>query len=168
MKRYLNWALILCTVITGQLFYGNKVSARTIMENYSHVSIAKEMDKKFPVPMVVKVEQTAPNQVQVTYDKDVDTKLGNKITNYWVQDVKNVTPKGVATLGKNDKVNQNNSLKDNLAKISPVAGSQKTFVITFSQSIPKGEEYKVVVCYVTVPGAPAYTGDNGMGTFIGK
>ena len=155
MKKYLNWALILCTVITGQLFYGNKVSA-------------KEMEKKSTVPMVVKVEQTAPNQVQVTYDRDVDKNLGSKTTNYWVQDTKNVTPKGIATLGKNDKVNQNNSLKDNLAKINPVAGSQKAFVITFNQSIPKGEVYKVIVCYVTVPGAPAYTGDNGMGTFIGK
>ncbi|MDD7794106.1 hypothetical protein [Clostridium sp. 'White wine YQ'] len=155
MKKFLNWALILCTVITGQLLYGNKVSA-------------KEMDKKSPIPMVVKVEQTAPNQIQVTYDRDVDTKLGSKITNYWIQDTKNDTPKGIATLGKNDKVNQNNSLKDNLAKINPVASSQKTFVITFNQSIPKGEEYKVIVCYVTVPGAPAFTGDNGMGTFIGK
>ena len=41
-------------------------------------------------------------------------KLGTKSTNYWIQDIMNSEPKGIATLGKNDKVNAKNSLTDSI------------------------------------------------------
>jgi hypothetical protein len=82
--------------------------------------------------------------------------------------MKNAKPKHIATLGKNDKVNESNSLTDELVKIKSKDGSAKTFILTFNQDIPKGEEYKLIICYVTVKGAPPYSGDNGMATFVGK
>ena len=75
---------------------------------------------------------------------------------------------GIASLGKDEKINSKNSLTENEVRIEPKEDSQRIFVITFDRDIPKGAEYKLIICYVTVPGAPPYSGDNGMMTFVGK
>ncbi len=125
-------------------------------------------ERQFPIPMLVNLEQLSPTQVQISYDRDVDVRLGVKPTNYWVKDMINVRPQGIATLGKNDNVNVRNSLTSTMVKIAPKNGSAKTFILTFNQVIPRGAEYMLIICYVTVKGAPPYSGDNGMATFIGK
>ncbi|MEW9079577.1 hypothetical protein [Terrisporobacter glycolicus] len=167
MKKYLSYFLIACTVISLQLFCGSDVNAESF-NGISAISLTTVNEVEFPIPKLVKVNQISSNQIEISYDMDVDMKLGTKATNYWVQDMKNVKPKYIATLGKNDKVNENNSLTDNLVKINSKDGSAKTFILTFNQNIPKGEEYKLIICYVTVKGAPPYSGDNGSATFIGK
>ena len=128
----------------------------------------EDEERQFPIPMLTKLDQISPNKIQISYDRDVDIMLGMNPTNYWVQDTMNVIPQGIATLGSEDNVNDRNSLTSNLAKIEPMDGSAKTFIITFNRSIPRGAEYKLIICYVTVKGAPPYSGDNGMATFIGK
>lgn len=125
-------------------------------------------DRQFPIPMLAKLEQISPNKIQISYDRDVDMMKGMNPNNYWVQDTINFMPQGIATLGRRDNVNVGNSLTSNLVKIEPKDGSSKTFIITFNQVIPRGAEYKLIICYVTVKGAPPYSGDNGMATFIGK
>ncbi|GAA0084702.1 hypothetical protein UT300007_11410 [Clostridium sp. CTA-7] len=166
MKKYLSCFLILCTAITVQLFGVSEVSAKSVVE-LSNTYLSAENNREFDIPQLVRLQQISPNQIQISYDMDVDMDLGTKATNYWVQDTKNVKPEHIATLGKNDKVNENNSLTDKLVKINSKDGSAKTFVLTFSQDIPKGEEYKLIICYVTVKGAPPYNGDNGSATFVG-
>ncbi len=126
------------------------------------------MGMQFPIPMLVKLEQISPTQIQISYDRDVDVMLGTKSTNYWVKDTMNAIPRGIATLGKDDNVNSGNSLTDSLVRISPKNGSAKTFILTFNRAIPSGAEYMLIICYVTVKGAPPYSGANGMATFIGK
>jgi hypothetical protein len=126
------------------------------------------MGMGFPIPMLVKLEQISPNQIQISYDRDVDVMLGMKSTNYWVKDTMNAIPKGIATLGKNDNVNSGNSLTDSLVRIDPKNGSAKTFILTFNRAIPSGAEYMLIICYVTVEGAPPYSGANGMANFVGK
>ncbi len=126
------------------------------------------MDMQFPIPMLVKLEQISPNQIQISYDRDVDVMLGMKSTNYWVKDIMNAIPRGIATLGRNDNVNSGNSLTDNMVRIDPKNGSAKTFILTFNRTIPSGAEYMLIICYVTVKGAPPYSGANGMANFVGK
>lgn len=167
MKKYLSYFLIACTVIAIQSFSKSNVSAKAVSErNNTSVSIVK--NEEFPIPKLVSVEQISSTQIQIRYDRDVDLNLGTKATNYWVQDTMNISPKGIATLGKNESVNANNSLTDNLVKITPRNGSANTFILTFSKNIPRGQEYKLIICYVTVKGAPPYSGDNGSATFVGK
>ncbi|MBM7834825.1 hypothetical protein [Clostridium sardiniense] len=120
------------------------------------------------IPKLMKVNQISPNQIEISYDRDVDVELGSKATNYWVQDTMNDKAKGIASLGKNDKVDARNSLTENKVRVEAKEDSQRTFVLTFSKDIPKGAEYKLIICYVTVEGAPPYNGDNGMMTFVGK
>lgn len=124
--------------------------------------------RQFPIPMLVNLTQISPNQIQISYDRDVCMRLGTKPTNYWVQDTMNIIPKGIATLGKNETVNSRNSLMSNMVRIDSKNGSAKTFILTFTENIPRGAEYMLIICYVTVKGAPPYSGDNGMATFIGK
>ncbi len=126
------------------------------------------MGRQFPIPMLVKLEQISPTQIQISYDRDVDVRLGMKSTNYWIKDMMNAIPKGIATLGKNDNVNAGNSLTDSMVRIDSKNGSAKTFILTFNRAIPRGAEYMLIICYVTVKGAPPYSGANGMATFIGK
>jgi len=125
-------------------------------------------NRQFPIPMLAKLQQLSPNQIQISYDRDVDVMLGTKPTNYWIQDMMNVRPRGIATLGKNNKVNAGNSLTSNMVRIQSRNGSARTFILTFNQVIPRGAQYKLIICYVTVKGAPPYSGDNGMATFTGK
>ena len=65
-------------------------------------------------------------------------------------------------------MNSGNSLTGNNVRIESKNGSSRTFILTFNQNIQRGREYKLIICYVTVKGAPPYSGDNGMATFIGK
>jgi hypothetical protein len=168
MRKFMYYSFIACTVVAVQFFSGNIVKAEPVMEGYTASINSVEKNVQFPIPMLVKLEQISANQLQITYDRDVDMKLGMKPTNYWVQDTMNTLFKGIATLGKNDKVTAGNSLTDKMVKIESKNGSAKTFILTFKQEIPKGTEYKLIICYVTVEGAPPYSGDNGMATFIGK
>ena len=137
------------------------------MSQFSPMNM-QEDKVQFPIPMIVKLEQSSPNQIQISYDRDVEIRLGMKPTNYWIKDTMNVRPAGIATLGRNDNVNAENSLTSNMVKIEPKNGSAKTFILTFNRTIPKGAEYMLIICYVTVKGAPPYSGDNGMATFVGK
>lgn len=168
MKKSVYYLLIACTVVTAQFSGNNIVNAKPVME-VSNTSVnSVENNVQFPIPMLAKLQQISPNQIQISYDRDIDMKLGTKSTNYWIQDTVNATPQGIATLGKDDKVDARNSLTDSLVKIEPNNSSANTFILTFNQNIPKGLEYKLIICYVTVEGAPPYSGDNGMTTFIGK
>ena len=123
---------------------------------------------RLPIPMLVRLEQISSNQIQISYDMDVDVRLGMKSTNYWIKDTMNVIPKGIATLGMNDSVNARNSLTNSKVRIDSKNGSARTFILTFNQVIPRGAEYMLIICYVTVKGAPPYSGDNGMATFTGR
>jgi hypothetical protein len=128
----------------------------------------KDDESQFPIPMLAELQQISPDKIEISYDRDVDVIKAMNPTNYWVQDTMNVMPEGIATLGREDSVNSGNSLTTSMARIEPKSGSAKTFIITFDGIIPKGIKYKLIICYVTVKGAPPYSGDNGMATFIGK
>ncbi|MGV8984236.1 hypothetical protein [Clostridium sp.] len=128
----------------------------------------RDDNRQFPIPMLVSLKQLSPNQIQISYDRDVDVMLGMKPTNYWIKDTMNDIPQGISTLGRNDSVNAKNSLTSNMVRIEPNSGSSKTFILTFNRAIPRGSEYMLIICYVTVKGAPPYSGDNGMATFTGN
>ncbi|KJU71605.1 hypothetical protein [Clostridium baratii] len=154
MKKFTKSLIAVIALLVVQLSLCSIVNAETIANDN--------------IPKLVKLTQISPNQIQITYDRDVDTSLAIKATNYWVQDLVNKTPEGIASLGKDEKINSKNSLTENEVRIEPKEDSQRIFVITFDRDIPKGAEYKLIICYVTVPGAPPYSGDNGMMTFVGK
>ena len=168
MKKFLKYFLCAFAFVIFQLSLNSIANAETLKENLTEHQVYVNKDREFTIPMLAKTQQISSNQIEITYDRDVDMKLGTKATNYWIQDTMNDVPKGIATLGKNDKVNDKNSLTDKKVKIESKNGSAKTFILTFNQDIPKGAEYKLIICYVTVEGAPAYNGDNGSATFVGK
>lgn len=120
------------------------------------------------IPMLREVKQTSPNQLLITYDQPVDRTKGITPTNYWIQSTTDVMPTGIATLGKNDQVNPSNSLTASKVSIAAADSQNQSFVLTFNQNISKGKSYKMIICYVTTPGAPPFTGDNGSATFIGQ
>lgn len=154
MKKFTKSLIAAVALLVVQLSLCSIVSAETIVNDN--------------IPKLTGITQISPNQIEITYDRDVDVSLGIKATNYWVQDLVNKTPEGIASLGKDEKINSKNSLTENEVRIEPKEGSQRIFVMTFSRNIPKGAEYRLIICYVTVPGAPPYSGDNGMMTFVGK
>lgn len=168
MKKIISCFLIVCVIAAVQLFGHELVSAKSVPEWNDFSANSMERNEQFPIPELVKLQQISPNQVQISYDRNVDVNLAVKAANYWVQDIMNAQPTGIATLGRNDKANASNSLNDKLVKITPKNGSENTYILTFSKNIPKGEGYKLIVCYVTVKGAPPYSGDNGMENFIGR
>ncbi|OCT16224.1 hypothetical protein A8709_01940 [Paenibacillus pectinilyticus] len=134
----------------------------------AHAAQHEEQPPMRVVPMLAELKQISPNQLQVTYDQPVDLTKGMTPTNYWIQDMMNVTPKGIATLGKNDTVNATNSLTMATVTIQPVSGANQSFILTLKHKIPKGKAYKMIICYVTKPGDPPFSGDNGSAAFVGN
>lgn len=154
MKKFTKSLIALLALLVVQLSLSSIVSAKTIVNDN--------------IPKLTKLTQISPNQIEITYDRDVEVPLGIKATNYWVQDLKNKTPEGIASIGKDDQVNSKNSLTNNEVKIESKEDSQRIFVITFSRDIPKGAEYNLIIHNVNVPGAQPYSGDNGMMNFVGN
>ncbi|MGL6173700.1 MAG: hypothetical protein ACRC1P_03740 [Cellulosilyticaceae bacterium] len=120
------------------------------------------------IPKLTSIKQISPNQIEIMYDTPVDLTAGTKVSNYWVRSKKDNKAKGIATLGKKDKVSADNALTSDKVSIQAVEGSDNRLILTFSSNIGKGEAYELIICYVTAPGAAAYNGDNGMGSFVGK
>jgi hypothetical protein len=173
MKKNICSFLIICAVVAMQLSIVDNVRVNAYTKSFQGITSTSSTnsvgtDTQAPIPMLMSLEQLSQNQIQISYNMDVDLKLGMKPTNYWIQDMMNVSPMGIGTLGKNDKVNSRNSLTSGTVKIQPQSGSAKTFILTFNKNIPKGASYKLIICYVTAPGAPAYNGDNGTAAFVGK
>lgn len=150
MKRWLKYTLCACLMVLLQI--GSMTYAGQVQE----------------VPMLMGVKQTAKNQIEITYDKQADMTKATTPTNYWVQSTQEVNPTGIATLGKDQKINDSNSLTSNKVMIKAADRSGKKFTLTFKENITSGSEYKLIICYVTVPGGAPYTGDNGSAVFTGR
>ncbi|MBK1811626.1 hypothetical protein JHL18_13460 [Clostridium sp. YIM B02505] len=166
MKKFISSFLILCTLITNINYFGN-VRARPMEEYPSVRSNSQEYDQN-SIPRLLKSEQISANQIKITFDRDVDKNLAKQPTNYWIKDLKNEEPEGIATVGQNCDADKNNSLTGDIVKIESKNGLGNVYVLTFKNSIPKGEQYKLVICNVTVEGAQPYNGDNGASMFSGK
>ncbi|RJX40565.1 hypothetical protein D3P09_00645 [Paenibacillus pinisoli] len=120
------------------------------------------------IPMLASLSQISANQLQLSYDQPVDQAKGTDPRNYWIQATSEQNPVNIATLGMNDSVNRNNSLTPDRVKIQASGTDGKSFLLTFNQNIAKGKSFKLIICYVTRPGAPPYSGDNGSATFVGQ
>ncbi|NBD26624.1 hypothetical protein [Paenibacillus glycinis] len=120
------------------------------------------------IPMLKDLQQLSGNQLKVTYDQPVDGAKGIKPGNYWIQSLSETMPTGIATLGMNDTVNPGNALTADKVTITSADTTNTSFILTFKSVIPTGKSYKLIICYVTAPNAPPYSGDNGSRTFIGK
>ena len=120
------------------------------------------------IPMLKSLKQISNNQLEIKYDIPVDLKKGIMPTNYWIQSLTDENPSGIATLGKLDKVNNENSLTNDLVEIKSADSTNTIFILTFKSDIPSREKYKLIICYVTVPNGAPYSGDNGSKDFTGK
>ncbi|MBM7566827.1 hypothetical protein [Paenibacillus sacheonensis] len=120
------------------------------------------------IPMLKDLQQIAPNQLKVTYDQRVDGTKGITPGNYWIQSTTETMPTGIATLGMNDRVSPGNALTADKVTITTADTTNTSFILTFKQPIPAGKSYKLIICYVTAPNAPPYSGDNGSREFTGK
>ncbi|RED51945.1 hypothetical protein [Cohnella lupini] len=120
------------------------------------------------IPMLQSLSQLSPNQLLVTYDRPVDKVKGVTATNYWIQSTTEAVPTGIATLGMNDQVSPSNALTAAKVTIAAADNQNQSFILTFNQNITQGKPYKMIICYVTVPGGPPYSGDNGSAAFVGR
>ncbi|GFZ29812.1 hypothetical protein CSC2_03380 [Clostridium zeae] len=167
MKKFISSFLILCTLMITQPYFQSEVSARPTEEYPSVHSTFQTYDQN-SIPRLLKAEQISANQIKITYDRDVDKNLAVQPANYWIKDLKNEEPEGIATVGQNCEADKNNSLTRDIVKIESKNGLLNVYILTFKSKIPKGEQYKLVICNITVEGAQPYHGDNGAGMFAGK
>jgi hypothetical protein len=150
--------LIMCAMLTFSL-------ATYFQKDMAQPTAAQQESS---IPMLTTLKQISPNQLRVTYDQPVDQTKGMDPKNYWIQSTSEQTPTNIATLGMNDSVNNSNSLTTEKVAIQSADNNGQTFVLTFNQNIAKGMAFKMIICYVTRPGAPPYSGDNGSAAFVGQ
>ena len=149
-----DYSVFLCTKLNGIFTITIPVSALGLTNN--------------KIPMIKSLKQISNNQLEVTYDMTVDAEKGVMPKNYWIQSLTDKTPTGIATLGKSDKVSNQNSLTDKMVDIKATDSTNSKFILTFKDDIPSGAKYKLIICYITVPNDGPYTGDNGTAVFTGK
>lgn len=125
-------------------------------------------EDKNAVPMLKDVKQTGKNQVEVTFDKATDPQKATKPENYWVQSKSEVKASGIATYGKDEQLSGTNALTAEKAEIKAKDATNTVYVITFKAEITPNMQYQIIACYITVPGAGTYNGDNGAAEFTGN
>jgi len=155
--------LLMSFVIPGL----SDVQGKTNEIQFTNVDVKTNQAER-QIPMLASLQQVSPNQLTITYDRPVDLNKATKASNYWIQSLTDVRPKGIATLGKNDKVTDQNALTSDKVMIRKIQGNNNSFLLTFKQNITRNKKYKLIICYVTVPGGAPYSGDNGMKVFTGK
>ena len=111
------------------------------------VGTAGTVHAQQPIPMLQNLTQLSSNQLKITYDREVDQVKGTTASNYWIQSLSEEIPTGIATLGKNDQIAPANALNASQVMIQPTDGSNKSFLLTFSQPITTGKPYKMTICY---------------------
>lgn len=112
------------------------------------------------IPVVKTVKQISPNQIQITFDRDVELSQATNPKNYWLRDTNAMLPSGVASIGKIGKPTDKNTLTTEMVKITSIGNSKKHFNFTFSKNIFKNVDYKLQVCNISADGFSGYLGDN--------
>ena len=160
--------MVLAIIIGSQLLGISSLSAQEPPSYCPHCHCSEEAMINQSIPMLKSLKQVGKNQLELTYDQAVDLNKATTSTNYWLQSLSKSKPSGISTLGKNDKVNASNSLTPDKVTITPKDSSHQTFILTFKDDISKGTEYKLIICYITIPNGSPYGGDNGFSTFVGQ
>ncbi|QAA32537.1 hypothetical protein [Clostridium manihotivorum] len=168
MKRIINCFLILLTLILSVGPIQCEAIDWQSEDNLTLSPVRRNYADKYPIPILLKSEQVASNKIKITFDRAVDKKLGENPANYCVQDLKNDSPRGIATIGKNETISEQNTLSDNFVKIQATNRANSQFTLTFKNPIPKKEQYKIMIYNISVKDALPYRGDNGAGMFAGK
>lgn len=126
-----------------------------------------ENNKEY-APKLVKLVQLSSKVIEITFDESVDSTNALCLRNYWVQSLDKEIPVGIATVGKNDKFDENNSLKRKDGNIISKDEKNKVFEIHFNNEISPGENYKLMASYIKAAGGKPYSGINGEIKFTGK
>ena len=154
--------LIICIAFI-MAFIGIKYPCYGEIINGNNLIYSKEM-----IPKIIKVEQINENKIEFSYDMPVDKAKGTSPNNYWIRYIVNIKPAGIASLGKNDKATNENSLTKDMVEITSKNESNKDFIMTFSKNISPGMTYRLIVYGITIPGNSDFSGSNGFLIFTTK
>ncbi|SHK01130.1 hypothetical protein SAMN02745248_01570 [Hathewaya proteolytica DSM 3090] len=124
--------------------------------------------QKKKIPMLVSLKQTDESTLEIKFNNPVDIRKAVTPRNYWIQSLDSNEPNGIATVGKNDNVSMENSLRRRNVRIVPKEGSNEVFEMKFNQQISKGKKYKLIICHLTSKDQKPYDGNNGVKEFTGK
>ena len=113
-----------------------------------------------PHPVLTIARQTAPNQIEITYDQPTDLKSATNVNNYWIRNNLD-RPSDIATVERgNMNLLPTNSLTPNMVRITPVGNSKKRFLMTFNLNATPGVQYTVLPCFVNLEGRTGFGGEN--------
>ncbi|WP_249365731.1 hypothetical protein [Cytobacillus citreus] len=105
-----------------------------------------------PHPVLTVARQTAPNQIEITYDQPTDLESATNVRNYWIRNNLD-RPSDIATVERgNMNLLPTNSLTPNMVRITPVGNSKKRFLMTFNLNATPGVQYTVLPCFVNLEG----------------
>ncbi|WP_088072717.1 hypothetical protein [Gottfriedia luciferensis] len=162
------YKIIILLFVMSSILPGMKpVNASTKIENLLSEGY-KTKSAVNQIPKLTDIFQVSTNQILVTFDRRVEIDLGTKASTYWIQSLSDTIPTGIASLGRNSRLNANNALSTNQVSITKVQGDNNSFLLTFKQEIPSNKRFKLVVRNLNVPGGMPFSGDNGTKIFIGK
>lgn len=111
-----------------------------------------------PHPVIVEARQIAPNQILMTYDQRSDFASATNVSNYWIRS--NIGPVGIASVGMLDALTAENSIRPDMAMITPADNSRMRYIMTFRVNAMSGVMYIVLPCFVNLEGMTGFRGGN--------
>lgn len=108
------------------------------------MTVANVTKKKNNTVKMKKIEQIGSNAVKITFDNEIDGGKMCEAKNYWVQSMSDITAEGIASMSKDDTVNESNCLTNGKVSIS-VGEDKKSVILRFTAAIVKDTKYKVYV-----------------------
>jgi hypothetical protein len=111
-----------------------------------------------PHPILVEAMQVAPNQILMTYDQRCDFASATTVTNYWIRS--NIGRGGIASVDMSGALTAQNSIRPDMAMITPADDSGMRFAMTFRTVAMPGVMYIVLPCFVNLEGMTGYRGEN--------
>lgn len=139
-----------------------------VSANWAQISMS---EGTFTIPDLLRVQQIAKNQVEVVYDKKVDSMSATDPKNYWIKS-NQAMASGIAELGENDKVTPTNGLTNTNVSIQEKGTSGRVFIFTFTSDIAAGVKYTLIPCNVDAANDMGYMGPNftssSANTFVGQ
>lgn len=120
--------------------------------------VAKDYQSLY-IPCVLEVKLVSNNQLEVIFDKPVDVQSATHPANYWIRSSE-AKAKGVASLGKDEKISDMNALKKEQVCIKPKDNTNKVMVMTFVEEATPEVSYSLIPCFINMPKAMGYKGGN--------
>ncbi|WP_319805973.1 hypothetical protein [Bacillus cereus] len=117
--------------------------------------------QKLPHPILLEARQIEPNQILITYDQRTNLASATNVSNYWIRsNIEHPITNGITTEGMDWALTESNSIRPDVAMITPIDNTNMRFIMTFRFKAISGLMHIVLPCFVNLEEKTGFDGEN--------